>query len=295
MEKFSNWRDKGTGISPFLPTVVQTSSIRKFVVNPAVVAVKWPLFALLYLLVSVAPKPATRLIFSWLFSIADIDLSVEGVRKSNTKEIDAQRPSSGEIVVSNLVSPLDIFTIFLLSKVRSLSSIVVLIPWKTDLYKFTVWESLSLFFLPLESSISQGTKLEGNYQNALNGKLAVVFAEGTPSNNKAILPLQQQCAQLWSGLSIPVKVAVLRYYPSTISLPVPHVTRSQYLSKLFTLPGKAYIKVKIVPVKLPSLKMCQAAFVENGLNQVELGVQEKIEFFKYFQNYSVDQKKKMVV
>ncbi|GEQ69276.1 hypothetical protein JCM33374_g2947 [Metschnikowia sp. JCM 33374] len=290
MEKFSNWRDKGTGISPFLPVDAKVSPVRKYAVNPALLAVKWPFFIALYLLASVAPKPATKLILKLLFSVSDIDLSVEGVRKSNTREIVKHKPSKGEIVVSNVVSPLDIFVIFIISTVTSLSSIAVVIPWKNDLYAFTAWHAVSVFFLPLASSVIQGTRIEGNIldHESLKGKLVVVFAEGTASNNKAILPLQSQCSKvLSSGVSVPTKVTVLRYYPGTLTLPIPHMTQAQYVSKMLTLPTKAFVKVKIVPLQNVTLKACEQAFVENGLNRVELGVEQKAEFFKYFQDYSL--------
>ncbi|OBA21503.1 hypothetical protein METBIDRAFT_42659 [Metschnikowia bicuspidata var. bicuspidata NRRL YB-4993] len=287
MEKFSNWRDKGTGISPFYPVEVKVSAARKYVVNPVILALKWPFFVALYLFASVAPKAATRIIFRSLFSIADIDLLVEGVRKSNANETNAKKPSVGEVVVLNLVSPLDIFVIFLTSNVESLSSLVVVIPWKEDLYTFTAWEALSVLFQPLDSSITQGARLGGDARDMMREKLVVVFAEGSASNNKAILPLQPPCAQLWQSGDPPVKVAVLRYYPNGLSLPVPHMTKAQYVSRLLTLPSKAFVKVKIVPLRAASLKACQAAFVENGLCHVQLGVEEKLKFFEYFQDYSI--------
>lgn len=291
MEKFSNWRDKGTGISPFLPVDPQVPAFRKFVINPALLALKWPLFVVLYTLASVAPKPATKIIFKWLFSVADIDLLVEGVRKSNVKEINAHKPSEGEIVVLNLVSPLDVFVIYLISSVSSLSSIVVVLPWKNNLYSFTVWQFLHTFFLSLENPVEHGTRLDVGAEKTLKGKLAIVFAEGTSSNNKAVLPLQQQCFPFLQATKAPVKVTVLRYFPGTLSLPVPNLTENQYVSRLFTLPGKAFVKVKVVPVQNVSTKACQMAFVENGLNHVELGLNEKTEFFKYFQNYSIETSK----
>ena len=42
MEKFSNWRDKGTGISPFMPEEGVQLPMKKSLMNPLFIAVKLP-------------------------------------------------------------------------------------------------------------------------------------------------------------------------------------------------------------------------------------------------------------
>lgn len=285
MEKFSTWRDKGTGISPFLPVDQPSSSFKSYIVNPILLAFKWPSFIVLYLLASFAPKIILRVIARFYLGVSEIDLLIEGIRKLKRADIEKNKLDVGDIVVANFVSPIDIFVLFLVSKVKSLGDIVVIIPHQNSLYSFLAWDLVSLCFQALEDPVQNGKKVI-DFQQATKGKLAVVFAEGTASNNKAVLPLQNAVAPLLAAPGSQVKVAIVRYHPGAVSLPVPHKTPFQYVCSLLTL-RQVFVKVKLVPVGEKTLKSCKNAFAENGLSSVELGAADKVKFYAYFQNYAL--------
>lgn len=287
MEKFSTWRDKGTGISPFLPVEVPVLPFNKYLVRPFRLLLKWPVFMVIYALSLIVPKNAIKAIFYLLISVSDIDISVEGVRQLKKSDIYAKQPDLGDVVISNLVSPLDILVQYLISKVNSVSQIAVIIPIKEDLFSFSVWQALQFCFLPVGAAPKLGTRVTDTLKTHTQGKLVIYFAEGTPTNNKAILPLSP-LTNVVLELSKSVKVSVLRYYPGSVTLPIPHIGPKTYISKLMAAGSRTYVKVKIVPLEDLSPKACQRAFTENGLSQVELSVRDKEDFFKYYQDYGLE-------
>lgn len=283
MEKFSTWRDKGTGISPFMP-VENPKTLTKKLLNPLLLAFKLPVFFLLYSISFIAPKPVVKLILS-LFGVSEIDVLVEGVRKVKTDEINKKKPAQNEVVVANFISPLDILLLFCISNVTSVSNIAVVIPGNGSLYQFSVWQFVLVSFSPLEEFLAEGTKLD-NY-TSLQGKLVVLYPEGTPSNNRAVLPFEKIPQSFFEMPKFSYKTVVLRMYPNNLTLPVPHLTKFQYLCKALTL-GNSLIKMKIVPLeKAYSLTLAKLVFAENGLSIVDLGLTEKTKFYTYYKGYAL--------
>lgn len=285
MEKFSTWRDKGTGISPFMPPESAESFAFKFIVSPVLVCVKAPLFVLLYLATYIAPKPAIKLAFSWLLGIKDIDLLVEGIRKTKTEEINRHKPQLNDVVIVNLISPLDVFILFVVSAVNSLRQIVVVVSSPDGLMRFSVWEYVSFMFSDLDSRFPKDNKLSSFKE--LEGKMVIFFPEGTSTNNKAILPFIQIPESFLSIPGFSYKTIVLRMYPNILTLPVPHMTKSQYIRKLLSQREKTFVKVRIVPNEKASLNASKVIFAENGLNTVQLGLKEKKDFFTFYRSYTV--------
>lgn len=291
MEKFSNWRDKGTGISPFMPQENVQTPLKKFLVNPILVACKLPILYLLYALLVIAPKPALQAILKHIFGVSDIDVLVEGVRKSKKAEIDSKRPSLNHLVVANFISPIDVLVLYAISVVKSINSVVVVIPKGTQLYALNFWQFAKVPFLDLEAELP-GTQLT-NF-SGLKDKLVILFPEGTPSNNKAVLPFNKHIdSRLFELPGFNYLTVVLRVYPNFITLPVPHVTNFQYLCKLLTV-GRVAIKAKIVPhidLKPLSVKAAREVFPDNGLSLVgdDLSLQEKLKFFTYYKGYALSQ------
>lgn len=291
MEKFSNWRDKGTGISPFMPVDNPQPPIKKFLVNPFVVAFKIPALYILYAFTLIAPKPVFLIILKHIFGVSDIDLLVEGVRKAKTAEIDRKRPGLNHLVVANYVSPIDVLILYVISAVKSINSVVVVIPRGTKLYALNFWQFSQVPFLephaPLPGEVLQ------DYVS-LKDKFVILFPEETPSNNKAVLPFNKTIDPALLQLpGFSFLTIVLRVYPNLITLPVPNVTRFQYVCKLLTV-GKVFVKAKIVPhVELTkfSLKAAREVFPDIGLSLVgdELNLAEKTKFFSYYKGYALSQ------
>lgn len=285
MEKFSTWRDKATGISPFMPVETPKTPLRKYVVDPVLVAVKLPLFVVLYYLSFLAPKPITRFVLATLFGISQIDVLVDGVRKLKTDEINRNRPGVNNVVVQNFVSPFDVFLLFSISNVSSLSSIAVLVPHDGALYRFTPWQTVQLCFGGLDGA-THGTKVT-KYFDELKNKLVVLLPEQTPSNNRAVLPFAAVPSALFEMPSFTTKTVVLRMYPNSLALPVPHMTPFQYLVKMLSLPASSFVKVKIVPHAKGSLALAKLDFADNGLSTVELGLAQKRDFYAYYKSYAL--------
>lgn len=280
MEKFSAWRDKGTGIAPFIPLSTPKTSIKKYVLDPVLLVVKLPLFFVLYWLSVVTPKAAIKTILSWSFGIS-LDISVAGVRKLNISEIHQAQPDKNSIVVSNFTSPLDIFVIFLSSKVSSLSAVTVLVPIDNTLYILTPWQVAWWCFQPI--GLKCGIKLTSENEKNLKNKLVVVFAEGTTSNNRAVLSMNSVIEPLFSMSGFKYQTTLLLWYPNTVSTPIPIKTPFLYLCGLLTLSSGSYVKVKITPNDKGSLSASRAAYQENGVNLINLGAADKKKFFEYYQ------------
>lgn len=282
MEKFSTWRDKGTGISPFIPVDLPVTPVRKFLVGPILLLVKIPIFYILYVVSAIVPKPAFRAILS-LFGFDDVDVLVEGVRRTRTEEIDRNRPGLNQVVISNWISPLDVFVLFGLSNVSSLNQVSVIIPVKNAIYRLTAWQTVSVFFGEDVSSV--GEKVTD--LSALKNQLVILFAEGTASNNRAVLPFAGNVLTILNTTGFTYKTVVLKLYPNSLTLPIAHLSKGQYLKRLLTHPGKAHIKVKIVPMEKASTNGAKQIFADNGLNTVELGVEQKAKFIEYYQSYAL--------
>lgn len=291
MEKFSNWRDKGTGISPFMPVENPQLPIKKYLFNPVIVAVKLPLLYILYAFTLVAPKPLFLFILRHIFGVSDIDLLVEGIRKLKTAEIDRRRPGSNHLVVANFISPIDVLILYVLSAVSSINSVVVLLPRGTKLHALDFWQFTKVPFLEPDAPLPGEVLTDYAF---LKDKLVILFPEGTPSNNKAVLPFSRSIdPKLLQLPGFSFLTIVLRVYPNLVTLPVPNVTGFQYLCKLLTV-GKVFIKAKIVPhVELTvfSIKAAREVFPDNSLSLVgdDMTVEQKTKFFSYYKGYALSQ------
>jgi len=283
MEKFSAWRDKGTGISPFMPLDIAKSPVKKYVVDPILLLVKLPVFFILYIVAAVAPKPAIKAVFSLLFGFSDIDVLVEGIRRTRTAEIDRNRPGINQVVISNWISPLDVFLVYILSNVASLKQVAVVLPSNGALYTVSAWLTISLFFG--EEVVNVGEKIVDF--SSLKDKLVLYFVEGTASNNRAVLPFASTSTSYFDSPGFTYKALVLKMYPNSLTLPIPYLSRWQYLTRLLTHLSKGLFKVKIVPMETISANSLRLVYADNGLSTVELGSDQKEKFREYYKSYAL--------
>lgn len=200
MEKFSDWRDKATGISPFMPIPKPKNSILiNNIVKPITFILKLPIliiFSIFFIIFNNISliKPIRdfflfNLILKLIFNIKDIEVIVEGIKKSNFKLINDKKPEINDICILNYSSPFDAIAFSLISKSNK---IVYLLSDKNgNLMKFN-----SLFnffkFTAFNQNINDedSTTCDGGIlkdASELKGKTVCVFFEGTPSNNKSIL------------------------------------------------------------------------------------------------------------
>ena len=96
MEKFSNWRDKATGVAPFLQ-ISDQQSVLKTVITVVLLPIRLPLlliFSLVYILCRFLIPQATQSLQRYLLWIVLIllgvihwDVQVSGVKKKYVKLI----------------------------------------------------------------------------------------------------------------------------------------------------------------------------------------------------------------
>lgn len=291
MEKFSNWRDKGTGISPFMPVPVPRSTG----------SITWLIFLLrlpvLFLIVPLYVVFPIQLVAKFLALVVlgfnRYDFSVEGIRRSRTDEIERQRPAVGDFVITNYTSPLDGLFLAGLSD-TFWYNIVLLVPdVNGKLYEYSIW---SFFWLTLSKDIGKPMlTVEADYVKYKN-KLVFVFAEGTPSNNKALLSFVPKIASVPAELGFHFKSLALRLSPSYLTTPIPVVGPVQYLYLVLShYDQNSYIRAKLIRHeradygKQFSIEDAASSFELAQLNVIgkDLGIAEKRKFHTYFIDYQI--------
>lgn len=283
MEKFSNWRDKGTGISPFMPNPQPSKSFAQKITSPFVFLIKLPLILLLV---------GLNQIFSLTFLLSkilnfSIDLSVQDIKKNNLAKTNAQKPNLNDLVFVNYISPIDSLLVLLSlhSSVKSLSQVVFLVPdTNGNIYQFTVWQFVGFTFIPPSSYIWNSAK-KVDYNN-LKDKVVFYFYESTPTNNKSvlspILPSDQFVSKFKS-----VKLLILKLSPNWLTLPIPIESKLAYWFKLI-VSGPKLIKFRIV-VDDGSTTTQLSLFIQKNLNEnswntipTDLNLNAKIKFYNYY-------------
>ncbi|KAH3660172.1 hypothetical protein OGAPHI_007377 [Ogataea philodendri] len=259
MEKFNDWRDKGTGISPFMPIPPPNSSVVvKYIAGPVFALLKLGPAVVLGLLltitwpVSFLFKPLLRLFLLLIFNVSEVEFTADGVKRSNTKQINAKRPKNGQIVFVNFSSPLDSLVLFLSStssstvflfadskgNLRQLSGLI-------DSFKFAL--SQPIIYPASDKGISDLSKYKS--------KVVFIFAEGTTSNNRGVLafPDIDFTSIVAKKDSFHFRAVSIKSTPSSlISTPIPQSLSSFMYGLLSHLSYDVKYKLKVFD--LPDLK-----------------------------------------
>ncbi|KIW55191.1 hypothetical protein PV05_07494 [Exophiala xenobiotica] len=238
MEKFSQFRDKGSGIAPFLPIPHESAGIA-LPFHTFLFVCRVPLllmFALSYFLVlqwmpiGVLGRKASLWCILGIPGIWWIDLQIDGVKKGSLAKNSARIPQAGSVIASSCASPID-----------ALYLAAIFDPIYAASYPTTrLVEPISLFTAvcrslthpkvnPPEKAklVDIETLLKKNPNSIL-----VVFPECTTSNGRGILPMSP------SLLTTPPRTKVfpvsLRYTPADVTTPIPHA----YFTFLWNLCSK---------------------------------------------------------
>ncbi|KAK4127992.1 hypothetical protein N657DRAFT_688153 [Parathielavia appendiculata] len=234
MEKFSQFRDRGSGISPFLP-VTTPSSLLGTLFHAVVFVLRLPFFltfaAAYFLLLqhlSFLPLVARKLFLWFLLTIPLVwwvDLQLDGVKRGALSQQPRSRvPHPRSIIAANFTSPLDALylaavfdPIFVAShpssrKVRRISlwsAICAALSPSAQLLDLAEWEAQN------GSDLTDLRALVARHPN----RVIAVFAECGTTNGKGILPLSP-CL-----LTAPAESAIfpvsMRYTPPDVTTPVP--------------------------------------------------------------------------
>ncbi|KAG2210552.1 hypothetical protein INT47_002494 [Mucor saturninus] len=219
MEKYSRWRDAGTGIQPFLPPVpprtdssilVTLSNVIHIVVGPIQAIIKITLIsivsALYFLFVPVfgallTPIAPLKRLWTRVFSaiLLRLVLFIAGffhiktetlsIRKSRgSGRVESSSVKNGDVIVANWTSYIDV--VYLASR---------FVPVFTQIYTesekikiISLWEAIRLAGKIPESAPSSDDQVYTVQELSLKAKKGgwgpiVVFAEGTTTNGRALL------------------------------------------------------------------------------------------------------------
>lgn len=291
MEKFSNWRDKGTGISPFMPEALPLTAatgVKKAglaVVKTLLFTAKLPVTVLLIALYYVTGIAALiKLVVLVFFGFNRLEVLVDGVKRSNVAKINASLPRVGDLVVVNWSSPIDGLIIAAVS--GNWKNVALLVPdQRGELYHFTVWK---LFRHTFDSSVRGKTVDDiSKFKN----KIVFLLAEGTPSNNKALLPFLRVNTNKQQLESFNIKSLVLKLSPGYLTLPIAHVSKLRYLFELLSNTDIRYnlIKAKVYQFDKWDVAAIRDSFRINGLELVgdSLNIEHKRKFVDYYFNFNV--------
>lgn len=193
MEKYTDWRDKGTGISPFLPpTKIKLSTWSK-TFRYLFFIIKLLLVLPIIITFPVAGFTTTLLqfILKVLFNL-DMDVNVQGVRKRLIKRnlhyphVDERKP---KLYMVNYSSALNAIVCSLLAQGPTL----ILVPKQDIIYVLTVTQFIK-FTLDGSLDVTKfGTPCnveKNDLINILTNNVCFMFPEGTCSNGKSVLPFE---------------------------------------------------------------------------------------------------------
>ncbi|KAH0521900.1 hypothetical protein TsFJ059_005832 [Trichoderma semiorbis] len=236
MEKYSQFRDRATGIAPFLPVSSPSSAISTLT-HALLFLVRLPIFltyALGYFIVfHPLPLPVfVRKIALWgLMAIPGIwwiDLQLDGVKRGTLSEQPRERvPHPGSIIAANFTSPVDaIYLAAIFDPVFTISY-----PGERKVRRIGLLQAVMKALAPVTTQPAPSAQLVDlkelvkQYPN----RVIAVFPECGTTNGKAILPFSPSILQTPPDVHIfPVSI---RYTPSEITTPIP----GQWLRFLWTL------------------------------------------------------------
>ncbi|KAG4025249.1 hypothetical protein MFRU_062g00030 [Monilinia fructicola] len=251
MEKYSQFRDRGSGIAPFLPVQTPSAGIYApvylflFVFKLPfflTVSISYFLFLQWFPLGSLLKKAVLWMILG-IPGVWWIDLQIDGVKKGSlAKKREGRVPEPSDIIASSFTSPLD--SLYLAAIFDPIFTVSY--PHTRQVHQISL---LGAIFRALQSPKEyppKGAKMTDLSALLIRypGRAIVVFPESTTTNGKGILPVSPSLLTAPSGTKIfPIS---LRYSPSDITTPIP----GKYWSFFWNLLSKPThcIKVRIAEV-----------------------------------------------
>ncbi|KAJ5179938.1 hypothetical protein N7492_003148 [Penicillium capsulatum] len=281
MEKFSQFRDRGSGIAPFLPIPSEPlglqAPLRIFLFCfrlPLFLFITFAYFVVLqWLPIGSLGKKAALWCILGVPSIWWIDLQVDGVRKGSlSKHQQARLPQPGSVIASSFTSPID--AVYLAAIFDPVFTAAY--PHTRQVERISLLQAILRAFTQPSTQPAPGTKLVdvADLVQKYPNRPIVIFPECTTTNSRAILPLSH------SLLGVPPKTKIfpvsLRYTPVDVVTPLP----GSYISFLWTLLSKPThcIRVRIAEYITigssgadapPALSTRQSTYNTNYLDTLE--------------------------
>ncbi|KAI1283552.1 hypothetical protein F5Y07DRAFT_155931 [Xylaria sp. FL0933] len=248
MEKYSQFRDKGSGISPFLPTTTPRSLMSK-ILGAWIFILRLPIFILYctayFLVLDYLPLPAImRKLLLWtLLAIPGIwwiDLQLDGVKRGSLSQQPPSRfPRERAVIAAQFTSPVD--AVYLATIFDPI--FVVSYTGTRKVQRVSLFRAMALALAPPTTTVPRTTGLTDlrALVEANPHRVIAVFPEMTTTNGKGILPLSPSLLATPADANIfPVS---LRYTAPDITTPVP----GAWASFLWNLLGRPthYIRVRL--------------------------------------------------
>ncbi|ORX94297.1 hypothetical protein BCR34DRAFT_677685 [Clohesyomyces aquaticus] len=226
MEKYSQFRDKGTAIAPFFPVPTPPASSLWTPVHILLFVVRVPILIFLsifyFLLLELLPvgQLARKCVLWFLLAVPGVwwvDLQVDGVKRGKLAEVPNHLPHAGTIIASSFTSPLDplyLAGIFCPVFTRSYPSTRKVEP-------ISLFRAILLAFSPPSvfpsnpDSLVTLKELQAKYPDSIIS----VFPECTTTNGRGILPFS--LSLLTADPKTRIYPVNLRYTPGDITTPVP--------------------------------------------------------------------------
>ncbi|PHH90647.1 hypothetical protein CDD83_3052 [Cordyceps sp. RAO-2017] len=226
MEKYSQFRDRSTGIAPFLPVSTPLSAVSA-VTHSLLFFFRLPFFltyALAYFIIFhhlPLPVVARKMALWGMMAIPGIwwvDLQLDGVRRGTLSEQPRERvPHPGSVIAANFTSPIDaVYLAAVFDPVFTISY-----PGTRKLQRVCLLGAVTMALSPVRTAPPPNAKLV-DIEDLLEeypNRVIAVFPECGTTNGKAILPFSPALAQCPAHVHVfPVSI---RYAPSDVTTPVP--------------------------------------------------------------------------
>ncbi|KAI5811779.1 hypothetical protein DFH27DRAFT_475879 [Peziza echinospora] len=250
MEKFSQYRDRGTQIAPFLEITHPASLLTHLPIAITLVFLRLPFFiplCLAFFLVLQWLPIGSLVRKSWLWMILLVggvwwvDLQVEGVKKGSLSKQSTKLPRAGTVILSNFTSPIDVLYLAAVFDPIFTASY----PTTTSVERLTLLPAiLRSFSTPLLHPPPGATLIPLSALLTQNPTRTVaIFPESTPSNGRGILRFTPAIDTLPAKtLIFPISI---RYTPADITTPIPGwVSGGKFLWRLLGGPTHC-VRVRI--------------------------------------------------
>ncbi|KAF4981881.1 hypothetical protein FZEAL_2401 [Fusarium zealandicum] len=226
MEKYSQFRDRATGIAPFLPLSTPLSAASTFT-HGALFLFRLPLFLTYFLgyflVFHFLPLPVIfRKVALWgLMAIPGIwwvDLQLDGVKRGTLADQPRERfPHPGSVIAANFTSPIDaVYLAAIFDPVFTISY-----PETRQVQRISLMGAVLKALSPVRTAPPKNARLV-DVQDLLAEnptRVIVIFPECGTSNGKAILPFSPSVLQ--SPPDVHIFPVSIRYTPSDVTTPVP--------------------------------------------------------------------------
>lgn len=260
MEKYSHWRDSGTGIQPFLPLKpAKTSStldliseiLNKYIVGPPVAIIRLSLISIYYFcftifssILNIIPSGSIKYLIGRIYYIcvARLALFVMGFYWINSEKVTLMRGrkhekkekshnvNHGDVIICNSLSYIDILY-FLFRFNPTFVKVYENGKVKPISVKEALADTGSYPTLKEEEGAVTIKELSKSCQEKKNGPI-VVFPEGTTTNGKGILKFVPVFSDITTDDNLPIHIYSIKYAFSghnlsfTVGSKIPHLFRT---------------------------------------------------------------------